>query len=230
MKKILCILCLIASYVHGFTPSTMDEQRALTLSKKINAYIERLSGTKKTTILHAFAVQLPQLQTRFIGAQDISKMYLLEYIRRHLPDTDIIDTPDLLDDDAREFTWTHATKGFDVLYSPYDTQAFGALDPEKNYTTLINGTYFGRTEGGNYHAGILYFGGERYTRFIDDDPQVTHIFCREKTGTIRIWENSHYTSEDVLKPCDLAFQFGPLIYRLEDGRITENLAPKTYIG
>lgn len=231
MKKYISLLyffCVLSSY--AYTPSALIETQAIALSKKINAYIERLPGAKKTTIFQVFSTQLPLLQNKLIPTGDITKMYLFEYIRRHLPAVKMIDTSDLIDDDNREFTWTHAPKGFDIIYSPYDTPAFGNLDTEKKYTTLINGSYFGRTEGGNYHAGLLWFGDDWYARFIDDDPQLTHILCRDKSGIIHIYGNSWYLSEDQLVACDVALQFGPLIYQLQNGQVTQNLAQKTYIG
>ena len=227
----MVLLFAFCSYqAFAYTPSSVTTQNALLVSGKINAYLNRQFEPKKTTFLTLLGTRLPVLQTSFIQQGKADVAYLYEYIRRHLPGVDLIDTPDVIDDDGRGVTWTHAAQGFDILYNPYSTPTFGSLDPNQTYRALLNGTYFARTEWGNYNAGLLWINGQRQTPFVNDDPQITHILCLDASWKISLWENSAYTSEDMLQPCALAFQAGPLIYEDQDGIIQENLAQKLYIG
>lgn len=229
MKKyfsLLCFLCAMSSY--AYTPSALVETQAIAISKKINAYIERLTWVKKTNAFKVFSTQLPLLQNKLIPTGDIVRMYLFEYIRRHLPGVEIIDTPDLIDDDDIWYTWTHAPNGFDIFYFQRPVPPFWSLDFQ-NYSTLINGSYFSKMEWGIYPSGFLYFSGQIYTEFLTEDKQITHMYC-QKNNRIDIWENSRYVSEeDTIQKCDTAFQAGPLIYSLHDNHVSENLALKTYI-
>lgn len=100
MKKICIVFLIFVQGLFAYSPSPFIAQKAESLSKNINAYIERLSGKRKITILQVFSSQLPMLQTRLIPTGDVERMYLLEFIRRNLPGAKNIDTPGLIDDDG----------------------------------------------------------------------------------------------------------------------------------
>lgn len=108
MKKICIFFLVFSQSLFAYDPSPLVAQKAVTLSSQINTYLERLSGTRKATLLRLFSTQLPAIQTRLIGTGEVERMYLLEYIRRHLPGIKNINTPDLIDDDGIGYTWTHA--------------------------------------------------------------------------------------------------------------------------
>ncbi len=228
-KIILLLFCLwISTEIFAYTPSSYVLEKTKNLSDKINVYILSQTTEQKIWILKLLTEKLPILQARLFDTKNIERMYLFEYVRRHLPGSEMIDTADLIDDDNLGVTWTHAPRGFDIIYTPYMTPSMASLDEEKKFSTLINGSYFSRTEGWNYHAGLLWLNNQRQTPFVSDDPQLTHILCLD-AGRISLWKNSEYTSENMLAWCTLALQAGPLIYELRDGKIVENLAPKTYI-
>ena len=71
--------------------------------------------------------------------------------------------------------------------------------------------------------------GSRYTPFVSDDSQITHVICVDVTGKISFWENKDYT-EERLVACQTAFQSGPMIYESNGNQKKENLAVKQYIG
>lgn len=57
------------------------------------------------------------------------------------------------------------------------------------------------------------------------------MFCQKKDGQYIFLRNDQYISEeDIISRCDIAFQSGPMIYQKNDGIVTENLMPRTYIG
>lgn len=231
IKNIILFLFLlsISTGIFAYTPHASVLEETKTISDKINTYIRGQSWEQKTALLKLLSDKLPILQARLFVSKNIERMYILEYVRRHLPGAEMIDTPDLVDDDNLWVTWTHAPRGFDILYSPYSTPTLASLDEQKKFSAIINGSYFARTEGGNYHAGLLWLDGIRQTPFVSDDPQLTHILCLAG-WRISLIENALYTSEDSLKSCTLAVQAGPLVYESQDGLVRENLSPKTYIA
>lgn len=102
MKKTFFALFLLFSLsVYAYEPSSLVEQKATSISAKINAYLNRLGEKRFAEMRKAFATQLPAIQSRLISANDAERMYLLEFIRRHLPGAKMIDTPHLIDDDDR---------------------------------------------------------------------------------------------------------------------------------
>lgn len=112
MKKIFFLLYFffLLSRVFAYTPSpsvTLDSQN---LSKRINVYLEGQQSDKKTSLLKLLSKQLPILQARMAETGSIDRAYLFEYVRRHLPGSVMIDTPDLIDDDNLGITWTHAPR------------------------------------------------------------------------------------------------------------------------
>lgn len=120
------------------------------------------------------------LQNTLIGKTDqksLDRNYLLEYLRRHIAGVGSFEKTDIIYDDLASIIWTHAVKGFDILYAPYETSSVQNRDPLKKYSTLINGGYFNRVDGSLYQAGLLALDGDRYTPPVFDDSQITHFAC-----------------------------------------------------
>lgn len=82
------------------------------------------------------------------------KNMFYEKVRRGLF-RDSFDTPHAIFDDGVGAIWTHAPKGFGILYNPINTPTIGALSSGTR-NTLINGSYFSRREDSKYHAGFLW--------------------------------------------------------------------------
>jgi 3-mercaptopyruvate sulfurtransferase SseA len=94
----------------AYTPTSAVAFDSQNLSNRINLYLEKQKPDKKTTLLKTLSKQLPILQARMVEVGNIDRAYLFEYVRRHLPGAMMIDTADLIDDDNRGVTWTHAPR------------------------------------------------------------------------------------------------------------------------
>ncbi len=109
MKKYCCtFLIFVTLGVFAYTPSSTVSNDSQSLSNRINLYLEKQKPDRKTSLLKTLSKQLPVLQARMVEVGNIDRAYLFEYVRRHLPGSIMIDTPDLIDDDNRGVTWTHA--------------------------------------------------------------------------------------------------------------------------
>ncbi len=233
MKKLfilfaLCFFICAFSEAFAYTPSPSVKRESEELSKRLGKYLDSKSSIKRAVLLKTLTTALPTLQLSQMKKGNIEKAYQFEYVRRHLPGVEIIDTEGVLDDDQLGITWTHAPKGFDVMYFPYETPPIGQLGSDDEYSILLNGGYFKRTEWGTYHAGVLYLGWYRQTPFESQDPQLTHIACIDDHGYVVFWTNSAYL-EERLPSCKTAFQSGPMIYADVNGETEQNLMPKTYL-
>ena len=139
LKKIVVyFFCFSITPIFAYTPTSSVLDNAKNISQKINSYIASQDTTHKASILKLLSDKLPALQAHQFFVKNIERMYLFEYVRRHLIGSEMIDTSDLIDDDNLGVTWTHAPKNFGIIYSPYSTPPLSALDAEKNFSTLIN--------------------------------------------------------------------------------------------
>lgn len=97
--------------------------------------------------------KLVQIQDTLIGENDaeyLQKNALYESVRRQLL-SDSFDSEEAIFDDGVGAIWNHAPKGFGILYTPTATPTIGNLSlGTKN--TLINGSYFSRQSGAEYHS------------------------------------------------------------------------------
>lgn len=142
MKKIfLSVLSFLfcISSVLAYTPSSSVLSDSRDMAERLETYLSKRSASKVESLLSTLNSQLPVLQLGLMKKGNIAKAYQLEYLRRHLPGAEIIETADLIDDDLLGITWTRAPDGFDLMYFPYETPSFASLDPDDNYTALING-------------------------------------------------------------------------------------------
>lgn len=112
MKKIFFLLLFffLLREVFAYTPSATIALDSQNLSNRINLYLEKQQPEKKTNILKTLSEQLPVLQARMVEMGNIDRAYLFEYVRRHLPGSVMINTSDIIDDDNRGVTWTHAPR------------------------------------------------------------------------------------------------------------------------
>ena len=110
MRRCLFLLLFICSGALAYIPPSAVVIDSQNLSNRINLYIEKQQPDKKSSVLKTLSKQLPILQARMAEAGNIDRAYLFEYVRRHLPGSTMIDTPDLIDDDNRGVTWTHAPR------------------------------------------------------------------------------------------------------------------------
>ncbi len=100
MKKFFILFFLSVSFpIFAYSPSASVLEKTKNLSVKINSYISSQQSEQKTSLLKLLSDTLPILQARLFMTHDIERMYLFEYIRRHLPASEMIDTSDLIDDD-----------------------------------------------------------------------------------------------------------------------------------
>ncbi|MEI6710947.1 MAG: hypothetical protein WCK88_01500 [bacterium] len=104
--------------------------------------------------------KLIQIQNTLIGKTDaasLQKNALYESVRRKLLN-DSFDTQEALFDDGVGAIWTHASNGFGILYNPTVTPTISTL-ASGTKSTLINGSYFSRQDGAEYHSGLLWSSG-----------------------------------------------------------------------
>jgi len=236
MKKFLLIssfFFLLSSLGNAFayTPSADVASYAKKLGGQMAILFSRMSSEeKKSTIAH-LDTRLVQLQNNLIGRQDsktLNRLYLIQYLARHIPGVDSFEGNDIIYDELTSVIWTRANGGFDLLYQPFNTPRFEAHDPEKKYRALINGGYFNKIDGSIYHAGLLALDGQRYTPAVFNDAQVTHFLCQDTHG-IRILPNVDY-HESLIDSCDTLFQAWPVIYSRKWELVEEDTKPSSYIG
>lgn len=93
------------------------------------------------------------MQNTLIGSDtgpSLQRSAMYESLRRQLF-TDSFDTDEAIFDDGVGAIWTHAPKGFGILYNPIEPPTIGSLASGTN-NTLINGSYFSRQEDTKYHS------------------------------------------------------------------------------
>jgi len=150
--------------------------------------------------------RLLALQDTFIGTKhpsSLQKNALYEQVRRQLFSDSFV-TEDTIFDDGVGAIWTRAKKGFGILYHPISTPSMVSLaSGTKN--TLINGSYFSRKDGTQYHSGLLWSQGVLWSEMVYGDTQITHIICLDKHNTITLWPNSVYF-DGLMDACEIAFQ------------------------
>ncbi len=181
MKKLslLCIF-LAVSGACAYTPSENFVGLATRLSGQLDRLVEDMDSSARAEFVSSVGDRLITLQNNLVAKTDkksLDRNYLLEYLRRHITGVGSFEKTDIIYDDLASIIWTHAPKGFDTLYAPYETLSVQNRDPEKKYFALINGGYFNRVDGSLYQAGLLALKGERYTPPVFDDPQITHFAC-----------------------------------------------------
>ena len=108
MRRCLFLLLFICSGALAYVPSEVSVRDSQNLSERINIYLNKQNPEKKSSLIKTLTQQLPVLQARMVGIGNIDRAYLFEYVRRHLPGAEMIDTPNLIDDDNRGITWTQA--------------------------------------------------------------------------------------------------------------------------
>lgn len=113
-----------------------------------------MRAEKLRLLIHEKLLQMQNMFTDKKTPTSAEKNALYESVRRQLF-SDSFDTQEVIFDDGVGAIWTHASKGFGILYNPVSTPSMSTLGSgTKN--TLINGSYFSRKEDGQYHSGLLW--------------------------------------------------------------------------
>lgn len=216
----------------AYTPWADTLSLAARLSGQMVPLFSKMSPDDKRDLLPKIDFRLTQLQNSLIGLNDsksLNRLALIQYLARHIPGVESFEQPDIIYDELASVIWTHVPRGFDIIYTPFETPSFQNSDPEKKYRALINGWYFNRVDGSLYYAGLLAIAETRYTPFVPDDPQVTHLVCVDSKGEISFIPNQAY-EETLLSSCALLFQWGPLVYSRVGNTLQENFMTSSYIG
>jgi len=201
---IFCSLLFSCSGIFAYTLDSAGNSEAMRFVQLINKKLSTLP------IQRAQAFKM-LIQSKLVQAQNA-----------------LIKTQETIFDDGVGAIWTHASNGFGILYNPMEPPSIGTLASGTS-NTLINGSYFARTEGAKNHAGLLWNGGVMWSEMAYSDPQITHVVCVDTQKYLTFWKNDLFFDE-ILQICELAFQAGPLIYSLQEGEVVENTSPKSYIG
>jgi hypothetical protein len=216
--------------VFGYTTDATTTQQAIRFTQLIERKLATFPtdrAEKLKLLVHTKLVELQNVMISSNTAESLQKNALYESVRRQLF-TDSFDTSEAIFDDGVGAIWTHAPKGFGILYNPISTPTIGSLaSGTKN--TLVNGSYFSRQEDTKYHSGLLWIGGVLWSDMIYDDSHITHIVCLDTKQQISFWLNSVYF-DGLLNTCELAFQGGPMIYSSREGIIEQHLESRTYMG
>lgn len=238
MKKFLLFaLCsLLSSLPSGvafaYVPSPNFVSLAERLSGQLDRLVLQLEGKERIDFMNSIGQRLINLQNNLIDKTDkksLDRNYLLEYLRRNITWIWSFGKTDIVYDDLASIIWTHAPRGFDILYAPYETSSVQNRDPEKKYFSLINGGYFNRVDGSLYQAGLLALKWERYTPPVFDDPQITHFACIDLAWRITFITNKAYR-EEFIQTCSTLFQAGPVVYSKRGETIEENYMSGAYLG
>lgn len=232
MKKIILILLCLSSSVWAYVPDSSFLDRTEKITEKMNRAIARMSGDTQSSFIQSAWNKLTELQNSLVGnlqSADYNRLYLLEHLRRNISGIGSFVAENIIYDELDSVIWNHAPRGFDVLYTPFETAWFERSDTQKKYSVLLNGGYFNRIDSSLYHAGLLALNGVRQTPFVPDNTQVTHVVCMDAWGKISFIKNIDY-HESLIDSCSILFQGGPLIYSRSGLSVEENFMNNSYIG
>lgn len=156
MKKffLFCLILIIPS-VFAYTPSGNFSGIAQRLSSQLNRMVQDMDVSLRNEFLNTVSQRLILLQNNLVGKTDtrsLDRNFLLEYLRRNITTVGSFEKEDIIYDDLASIIWTYAPRGFDILYSPYETSSVQNRDTDKKYSTLLNGGYFNRIDGSLYQA------------------------------------------------------------------------------
>lgn len=226
----MCVFLIIGTNVSAYSADTAIQKQAETIVSQIQKKLIPLSLKNRQKAEARIHANIVLLQNKLIWNTQVSvltKNALYEMIRRKLY-TDSFETTDVIFDDGVGAIWNHASKGLWILYNPVSTPTIGALSSgTKNI--LVNGSYFSRKDGTQYHSGLLWSRGVLWSEMVYGDSQITHVVCLDTHNRVTFWPNSTYF-DGLMDACEIAFQAWPMIYSLQDGIVEENLAPQNYIG
>ena len=137
----------------GYTPDSATTQQATKFTQLINRKLTTLPTNRAEKLKLLIHAKLVQIQNNLIGsdsAASLQKNALYESVRRQLF-SDFFDTAETVFDDGVGAIWTHASKGFGILYNPIEPPTIGSLASGTN-NTLVNGSYFSRQVDTKYHS------------------------------------------------------------------------------
>jgi len=154
LKKIFAVSILCSCFLtFGYIADSATTQQATKFTQLIERKLSTSPTDRAEKLKLLMHTKLVQIQNSLIGINtDVSlqKNALNESIRRQLfPDS--FDTAETIFDDGVGAIWTHASKGFGILYNPIEPPTIGTLaSGTKN--TLVNGSYFSRQQDTKYHS------------------------------------------------------------------------------
>lgn len=158
MKKVFFLLFFFVSFSWAYTPDAVFVDRTNKVTEKMNKAISRMAGGSQSTFIHTVVDRITGLQNVAIDNlqnADKNRLYLLEYLKRHIVGVESFSEEQTIYDELDSIIWNHAPRGFDILYTPFETPGFEKSDIQKRYSVLVNGGYFNRVDGALYHAGLL---------------------------------------------------------------------------
>ena len=232
MKKVVLLILFVVSCSWAYTPDALFLDRTGRITEKMNKALSRMTESSQSTFIQTVADRITELQNTLVDnlqSADRNRLYLLEHLKRHIVGAESFSEEHTIYDELDSVIWNQAPRGFDVVYTPFETSSFEKSDTQKRYSVLVNGGYFNRIDGALYHAGLLSLNGVRQTPFVPDNPQITHTVCVDKTGKITFIKNTDYT-ESLLDDCRIVFQSGPLLYSRHGFSEEENFMTNAYIG
>lgn len=112
------------------------------LSGQMVQLFSKMSPDDRRASLPKIDLRLTQLQNSLIGLNDaksLNRLALVQYLARHIPGVESFEQEDIIYDELASVIWTHVPRGFDIVYTPFETPSFQNSDPEKKYRALING-------------------------------------------------------------------------------------------
>lgn len=104
----------------GYTPDSVTIQQATKFVQLINRKLATFPTDRADKLKLLIHAKLVQIQNSLIGLNtdsSLNKNALYESVRRQLF-TDSFDTSETVFDDGVGAIWTHASKGFGILYNP----------------------------------------------------------------------------------------------------------------
>lgn len=155
MKKILFIFWFVSLCSWAYTPDAIFLSRTEQIAEKMNRSIEKMPQKSQSSFIQNAGEKITELQNHLIQdlqIADKNRLYLLEYLRRNILHVASFSSPEVIYDELDSVIWNHASHGFDVLYTPFETPSVEKTDSTKKYSVLLNGGYFNRIDGALYHA------------------------------------------------------------------------------
>lgn len=163
----LCSSLFLGSSAFAYPTDPVIEKQASQFVRLIQKKLASFPADRAEKLELLIHAKLVQIQNTLIGKTDgasLQKNALYESVRRKLL-SDSFDSQETVFDDGIGAIWTHASKGFSILYNPTSTPTIGNLaSGTKNI--LINGSYFSRQDGVEYHSGLLWSDGVRWSEMV----------------------------------------------------------------
>ncbi len=120
---IFFLFLIYGNNIFAYSIDTSTQKQASEFVRQINKKLVIFPNDKAEKLRLLIHQKLLQLQNSFIGktsSSALQKNALYESVRRKLF-TDSFETKEVIFDDGVGAIWTHAPKGFGILYNPTET-------------------------------------------------------------------------------------------------------------